>query len=408
MSVDKLVDSTQLDADLASVANAIRTKGGTSAQLAFPADFVQAIEDIETGGGGRPTASENDVIFIDYDGHILYSYTAEEFGRLSAMPTPPTPPISTLTAGWNWSFEDAQAYVSKYKEHVIGAEYTEPNHKMYMVVDVPPNETVSISIRISNKAPSTGNSITVSWGDDSEEETESGIGRNVTKKYEHTYQNAGRYTIAVFASCYGHAWISDCGHGRSRIRLLTRVAEEGIGQWMACAIPIIHCSGASGTDGQMTRNCLQYGVVFPSGFQTTDVNSNWFQNMYYTLRYVSWPKGATGALRGYNYASCEALSKLCAPEESVNIFVQSLYNCKGLRKFSITQGVTSIASGAFKDCSGLQELHFYPTTPPPVANADAFSGLPTDCIIYIPAGSLSDYTSATNYPDPNTYTYVEE
>lgn len=49
MSVDKLVDSTLLDADLTSVANAIRTKGGTSAQLAFPADFVSAIAAI-TGG----------------------------------------------------------------------------------------------------------------------------------------------------------------------------------------------------------------------------------------------------------------------------------------------------------------------------------------------------------------------
>lgn len=55
MAVDKLVDSTQLDADLTSVANAIRTKGGTSAQLAFPAEFVQAIADIPTGGGGRVT-----------------------------------------------------------------------------------------------------------------------------------------------------------------------------------------------------------------------------------------------------------------------------------------------------------------------------------------------------------------
>ena len=44
-------------ADLTSVANAIRTKGGTSAQLAFPADFVQAIEDIETGGGGEWTTN---------------------------------------------------------------------------------------------------------------------------------------------------------------------------------------------------------------------------------------------------------------------------------------------------------------------------------------------------------------
>lgn len=52
MAVDKLVDSTQLDADLTSVANAIRTKGGTSASLAFPSGFVSAVEAIETGGGG--------------------------------------------------------------------------------------------------------------------------------------------------------------------------------------------------------------------------------------------------------------------------------------------------------------------------------------------------------------------
>ena len=52
MAVDKLVDSSQLDANLTSVANAIRTKGGTSASLAFPADFISAIGAIPTGGGG--------------------------------------------------------------------------------------------------------------------------------------------------------------------------------------------------------------------------------------------------------------------------------------------------------------------------------------------------------------------
>lgn len=52
MAVDKLVDSAQLDADLTTVANAIRTKGGTSGSLAFPAGFVSAIQAIPTGGGG--------------------------------------------------------------------------------------------------------------------------------------------------------------------------------------------------------------------------------------------------------------------------------------------------------------------------------------------------------------------
>lgn len=52
MALDKLVDSTQLDADLTTVANAIRTKGGTSAQLAFPSGFASAIAAIPSGGGG--------------------------------------------------------------------------------------------------------------------------------------------------------------------------------------------------------------------------------------------------------------------------------------------------------------------------------------------------------------------
>lgn len=51
MALDKLVDSSQLDSDLTSVANAIRTKGGTSAQLAFPQGFADAIAAIPTGGG---------------------------------------------------------------------------------------------------------------------------------------------------------------------------------------------------------------------------------------------------------------------------------------------------------------------------------------------------------------------
>lgn len=43
MALDKLVDSTQLDSDLTSVANAIRSKSGTSTQLVFPSGFVADI-----------------------------------------------------------------------------------------------------------------------------------------------------------------------------------------------------------------------------------------------------------------------------------------------------------------------------------------------------------------------------
>lgn len=50
--VIKLVNATNLDNGLTSIANAIRTKGGTSADLTFPGGFVSAVEAIPTGGGG--------------------------------------------------------------------------------------------------------------------------------------------------------------------------------------------------------------------------------------------------------------------------------------------------------------------------------------------------------------------
>ena len=84
MSVDKLVDSTQLDADLTSVANAIRTKGGTSAQLAFPADFVQAIEDIETGGGIQEPykVASGKIIVASNTQKVVLPVQASEFSKI--------------------------------------------------------------------------------------------------------------------------------------------------------------------------------------------------------------------------------------------------------------------------------------------------------------------------------------
>ena len=51
MAIDKAVDSGALDSGLTSIANAIRTKGGTSASLTFPQGFVDAIGEISGGGG---------------------------------------------------------------------------------------------------------------------------------------------------------------------------------------------------------------------------------------------------------------------------------------------------------------------------------------------------------------------
>ena len=79
MAFDKLVDSTQLDSDLTSVANAIRTKGDTLSTLSFPTGFVTAINNITTGGAtvtgsfvGSGTIEES--ISCDFEPDLIYIY----------------------------------------------------------------------------------------------------------------------------------------------------------------------------------------------------------------------------------------------------------------------------------------------------------------------------------------------
>lgn len=77
------------DTDLTAVANAIRQKGGTSAQLEFPDEFVSAVQAIPTGGGGF---SADDIANGDVDGDIVltasvipaYRFAGQKIRRISS------------------------------------------------------------------------------------------------------------------------------------------------------------------------------------------------------------------------------------------------------------------------------------------------------------------------------------
>lgn len=58
MAIDKAVDSSQLNAGLKAVADAIREKGGTSGALMFPGGFADAIAAIQSGSGGSGLACD--------------------------------------------------------------------------------------------------------------------------------------------------------------------------------------------------------------------------------------------------------------------------------------------------------------------------------------------------------------
>lgn len=101
MAVDKLVDSTQLDADLTSVANAIRSKGGTSGTLAFPNGFISAVEAIETAQWTEQTVSTAGAVTQALSPYVIYHFT----GSLTSLTVTLTAAASGQIAHYHFDFD---------------------------------------------------------------------------------------------------------------------------------------------------------------------------------------------------------------------------------------------------------------------------------------------------------------
>ena len=362
-----------------------------------------------SGGGTRPEANENDVILIDFDGRILYSYTAAEFANLTELPTIPTLKYSFLQQdGWNWTLSDAKTYVAKYKELVIGAQYNTTDSKDHMLIDIPYALTWTVGISIVNAGTGSGNTITVSWGDGSTDTVETGVGRNITKFYTHSYAQKGVYDIK--ATCtnpnFQITQYENSNPYQGYILAIT-FSNPNMNLVNPGVYDVIMRGGCDKTTSAMFKFQFGKALIFPRGFTPSNVNSNWCAGLPQLL-YVSWPNNFSGAFFGYNYSGDRALRKLNAPEASTQIKGTCFNECRSLYRLNIPSGVTTIAASAFTNCTALRQLHFYPATPPTVDNANAFNNLSTDCVIYVPTGKLNDYKTASNYPDSNTYTYVEE
>ena len=121
------------------------------------------------------------------------------------------------------------------------------------------------------------------------------------------------------------------------------------------------------------------------------------------------------------FTNCSNLRSVSLPSQITSIGDSAFYNCAiesitlpnsltsiGTSAFSynsfssitIPSGVTTINSSAFSYCTQLLEIHMKPTTPPTLGAAAAtsvFLKLPSECVIYVPQGSLTSYQTDTNW-----------
>lgn len=412
---------------------------------------------IMLGGGStpaNPTQPEKDVNFYDdYDGSLYASYTTAEFANLTAMPANPTHPGLT-SQGWNWDLADAKTYVAANGMLNIGQSYVTNDNKtrIYVYLTAP-----KLSPRLSVAVNGT---CTVDWGDGTTATTLTGTSTSTLKNADHTYAAEGGYCITLDVG-QGQLGISGAdGIGSKllwgnstttissfaynsenaayinaiiRIELgdnvkLNNYAFYALTSLRNITVPI----GAITTVPQysFSNNISLVGLTIPKGVtsfgtyafescgiayvsipQTNPTLGTYCFKTCSQLKTFAFPSGKTTTVDGVlygNYTTVSVLSKVSLPSSIKTINQYSLFGLNHLSKITFSTTVTTIQDRALGYCYNLKEIHFKRTTPPTLSTSDAFKGLPASCVIYVPRGKLSAYTSATNYPSSSTYTYVEE
>ena len=405
MAVDKLVDSAQLDADLTSVANAIRTKGGTSAQLEFPNGFVDAVEAIPTDSG-NPVASLNDVVFVDYDGEVRYSYTAEEFLALTELPNGPVHD-GLVFDGWNWELTDAKEYVSKYWELIIGAYYYPVGDWNEVVVDIP----VKLSLCIRMEGQTNGEPLLVDWGDGSDIEQHSISAGTLQRTPGHIFE-PGTYTIRIKYSISGASQTGFVG-----IRI-DGTPESNNNNFVAMnLIKEIHVSKQDAYYDRITAYGAKNAIAFSAPYGrrvaslfSADKISTWFGQKRNTeagagpdYGRVKWISFCINERNGGGGGGCyNNVAWICLQEVSTCGNIGG--NC--LTHLRIPATIQTMPNSFLSSIYGCSWVQFYPTVPPTAQGSNTFNNMSPDCAFIVPVASLDDYLVATNYPGPSTYLYL--
>lgn len=110
--------------------------------------------------------------------------------------------------------------------------------------------------------------------------------------------------------------------------------------------------------------------------------------------------------------NCQATFLNCASEVldisnwDMSLVTNTAQFMQGTKQLSITvpASLNNISANAFNGTDkGILEYHLKATTPPTLANTNAFAGIRSQAKIYVPSASLTAYQTASNWSNYSTY-----
>ena len=406
------------ESTLSNIGKSIRAKTGRTSKIS-PLNMPTEIASIQTGDGGSSSpVLSNDATFYDYDGTIVASYSLEEVQTLTSLPDGPAHDGLTFQ-GWNWSLEDIK---TMYRAVNVGAIYTTNDGKT----------RIYITLGEGRMSPLLGccpnGTVIVDWGDGTTPDTLTGTSTS-TIQYTptHNYTSPGNYVISLTVD--GTCGFLGSSTSNNYCYLLKHSTDSDIrNQYYQGAITKIEFGDGVTNIGQSAfQNCHSLtSITIPDN--VTSIGANAFENCY-SLTSITIPAGVT-SIGSSTVSGCYSLTSITIPDSVTSIGANAFENCYSLTSITIPAGVTSIGSYVFQNCHsltsitipdgvttigqyafincyGMAEYHLKSTTPPTLSNTNAFNGIPDDCIIYVPQGSLEAYQTATNWATYASYMQEE-
>ena len=391
--------------------------------------IISSLEVNVSGGGSE--APEKDVNFIDYDGTILYSYTADEFAALDALPANPT--HEGLTAqGWNYNKAQITAEVAEQKRCNIGQMYvpTDGKTKIY------------VHFEKSRSSPYLGvgvnGTVEIDWGDGSTADTLTGTSLSTVKTIQHIY-SPGDYVIKLTVSAGSFAFfgVSNTAH----ILKKSTSTSSYISNVYLNAIKRIELGNNASVEDYAFQGCASlksitipnsitgigsyafYGCVSLKSITIPNSVTNIALSAFYgcvSLKSITIPNSVTSVAE-YTFQGCStlknivipktittignnafngarSLSHITIPDSVTNISGNAFVSCLALASVVVSASITNISGGAFSGCYGVGAYHFRANTPPTI-DSSTFTNIQSDCIIYVPYSAdhsvLEAYKSAT-------------
>lgn len=326
-----------------------------------------------SGGGGSSLKALN---FIDYDGTIVNSYTAQEAQALSSLPANPS--HTGLTAqGWNWTLANIKSYLTSYPNAVVNVGQMYTTSSGLTEIDV----TIKLDGLHPYMSLAVDGVVSINWGDGSSIDTLSGSSLTTQVYKDHTYSEAGNYTISILATSGSFTFYTSASNSApgilrvaaadeaasisrkyaenvTAVRLGTGITTIGAFAFQSCfGLEYITIPNTVTTiNGYAFNYCLSLkSLTIPTGVTTL---SNYAFQYCFVIESISLPHGIT-TLAQYAFSNCFALKYITIPSTVTSVATRLFQYCYALKDITIPTSITSLSSYFFYYCHGLSSIKLH-------------------------------------------------